>query len=209
MNRSHTTIIMVAACLLGAPSWRNAVADEKPSKPKDRVIAMYFHRTQRCPTCLKMGSYTEEAMKAAFEKQLKEGTVEFHYVDFQNQKNAVLTKGYKITGPALIVTSVKRQQGEGIPKSQGDLDKGAGEARVSQVRTVQCTVVPEVALPPRTRVCRTGRHGMTQCPNDCDELTASGHWWCVSRRCRAAQNWSWPARVTAKQRFHGEESVRW
>ena len=59
---------------------------------------MYFHRTQRCPTCLKMGSYTEEAIKTAFEKQLKEGTVEFHYVDFQDQKNAALTKGYKITG---------------------------------------------------------------------------------------------------------------
>jgi hypothetical protein len=34
--------------------------------PKDRVVAMYFHRTQRCPTCLKMGSYAEEAVKTAF-----------------------------------------------------------------------------------------------------------------------------------------------
>ena len=26
--------------------------------PADRVLVLYFHRTQRCPTCLKMGSYS-------------------------------------------------------------------------------------------------------------------------------------------------------
>ena len=33
--------------------------------------------------------------------------VEFHYVDFQDKKNAALTKGYKVSGPALIVAKVK------------------------------------------------------------------------------------------------------
>jgi thiol-disulfide isomerase/thioredoxin len=106
MNRVSMAVVIVFVSLLAAPFLTNTFADE-PAKPKDRVIAMYFHRTQRCPTCLKMGSYTEEAMKAAFGKQLEEGTVEFYYVDFQDQKNAALTKGYKVTGPSLIVISVK------------------------------------------------------------------------------------------------------
>ena len=80
------------------------------SAPADRVVAMYFHRTQRCPTCLKMGSYSEEAVKKGFAKQVKEGSVEFHYVDFQDKKNAALTKGYKISGPALIVAKVKENK---------------------------------------------------------------------------------------------------
>jgi hypothetical protein len=85
----------------------NAAAAEPPKKaPKDRVVAMYFHRTQRCPTCRKMGSYTEEAINTAFVKQLKERTVEFHYIDFQDKKKAAFTKAYKITGPALIVARV-------------------------------------------------------------------------------------------------------
>ena len=67
---------------------------------------MYFHRTQRCPTCLKMGSYTEEAVKSGFAKQIKDGKVEFHYIDFQDEKNAALTKGYKVSGPTLIVAKV-------------------------------------------------------------------------------------------------------
>ena len=78
--------------------------------PKDRVIAMYFHRTERCPTCQKMGAYSEEAVKKAFAEQQKDGTVEFRNVDFQDPKNARLAKGYKIQGPALIVAKIENNR---------------------------------------------------------------------------------------------------
>jgi thiol-disulfide isomerase/thioredoxin len=74
--------------------------------PKDRVVAMYFHRTERCPTCRKMGSYAEEGVKAAFADEIKKGTVAFHYIDFEDAKNARYTKAYEITGPALIVAKI-------------------------------------------------------------------------------------------------------
>jgi Zn-dependent alcohol dehydrogenase len=83
------------------------VADDTPA---DRVVVMYFHRTQRCPTCLKMGSYTEEAVKSEFAKQIEDGTVEFHYIDFENRKNEVLTKGYKVGGPTLVVARVAKNK---------------------------------------------------------------------------------------------------
>ena len=78
--------------------------------PGDRTVVMYFHRTQRCPTCLKMGSYSEEAVKSGFAQQTRDRTVEFHYIDFQDEKNAALTKGYGITGPALIVAKVENSK---------------------------------------------------------------------------------------------------
>jgi hypothetical protein len=74
--------------------------------PADRVVAMYFHRTVRCPTCLKMGSYSEEAVTKGFAQQVKTGKVEFHYVEFQNEQNSARTNGYKVTGPALIVAKI-------------------------------------------------------------------------------------------------------
>jgi thiol-disulfide isomerase/thioredoxin len=74
--------------------------------PADRVVVMYFHRTQRCPTCLKMGSYTEEAVKKGFAQEIKAGRVEFHYIDFQDQKNDNLTRAYNVSGPTLIVCQV-------------------------------------------------------------------------------------------------------
>ena len=81
-------------------------SDKPVAAPADRVVVMYFHRTVRCPTCKRMGSYTEEAVVKGFPKQIKDGTVEFHFVDFQNEKNAALTKGYKVGGPTLIVAQV-------------------------------------------------------------------------------------------------------
>jgi hypothetical protein len=109
MKRLTMTILTTAALalVLSTLATRAVAAQASEAPPKDRVVAMYFHRTQRCPTCLKMGSYTEEAIKTGFAKQLKDRTVEFHYVDFQNEKNAAYKKAYKVTGPALIVAKVK------------------------------------------------------------------------------------------------------
>lgn len=75
--------------------------------PSDRVVAMYFHRTQRCPTCRKMGSYAEEAVNTKFANELQDGTVAFYDVDFQQPTNAPLAKRYQVEGPALIVANVK------------------------------------------------------------------------------------------------------
>ena len=106
--------IAMAVTLLGAAAlaWAQSAGAAEAEKqadvnlPADRVVVMYFHRTQRCPTCLRMGSYSEEAVVKGYPKEIKDRTIEFHYVDFQDAKNAALTKGYKITGPALVVVKV-------------------------------------------------------------------------------------------------------
>jgi hypothetical protein len=85
-------------------------ADAPAAAPADRVVVMYFHRTQRCPTCRRMGSYSEEAVTEGFAKEIKDGTVEFHYVDFQDEKNAKLTKGYKVGGPTLMVVKIVKNK---------------------------------------------------------------------------------------------------
>ena len=127
MKRFPIAIHVPCRCclLVGSRFWPStaSAAEEPKTPPKDRVVAMYFHRTQRCPTCLKMGSYTEEALKTGFAKQLKDTSVEFHYIDFQNEKNAAYAKAYKVTGPALIVAKVARRQSGRIQESQGHLDE--------------------------------------------------------------------------------------
>ena len=107
MKRSAIAALAIASVALTLASTTSAA-----DRPADRVVVMYFHRTQRCPTCLKMGTYSEEAVKKGFAKQLKEGSVELHYVDFQNKKNTALTKGYKISGPALVVAKVTKNKVE-------------------------------------------------------------------------------------------------
>jgi len=101
--------VLLAVVLLGLSRPAGAADAEKKVKadqPANRVVVMYFHRTKRCPTCLRMGSYSEDAVVNGFPEQIKDGTVEFHYVDFQNQKNAALVKDYKISGPSLVVVKI-------------------------------------------------------------------------------------------------------
>jgi len=81
-----------------------------PEKPTDRVVVIYFHRTQRCPTCLRMGSYSEEAVLEGFPKEIKAGAVEFRYVDFQDPANAAMVKAYKIGGPTLVVLKIEKNK---------------------------------------------------------------------------------------------------
>ncbi|MGA2621014.1 MAG: nitrophenyl compound nitroreductase subunit ArsF family protein [Thermoguttaceae bacterium] len=98
---------LVALPLLGALVSDSAVAADAP---RDRVVVMYFHRTQRCPTCLKMGSYSEEAVKGGFATELAEGKVSFHYIDFQDEKNAAFTRAYGVAGPTLIVAKASGEK---------------------------------------------------------------------------------------------------
>ena len=95
--------VTVVALLAAMPPNVAAAADA----PADRVVAMYFHRAERCPTCQKMGSYSEEAVKQGFAEEVKVGAVAFYYIDFQDKKNAKLAKGYDVSGPALIVAKIK------------------------------------------------------------------------------------------------------
>lgn len=92
--------VMVALCVSSAP----AQAEETPA---DRVTVMYSHRTQRCPTCQKMGGYSEEAVKAGFKDELEAKSISFHSIDFQDSKNARFAQAYKITGPSLVIAQVR------------------------------------------------------------------------------------------------------
>ncbi|MHC4177232.1 MAG: nitrophenyl compound nitroreductase subunit ArsF family protein [Planctomycetota bacterium] len=104
MRRFTTTLFAVVVVAFIASMFpRPASAADAPT---DRVLVLYFHRTERCPTCLKMGSYSEEAVKRGFAERIKKGTVAFHYVDFQDKKNAALAKGYGVSGPALIIARI-------------------------------------------------------------------------------------------------------
>jgi thiol-disulfide isomerase/thioredoxin len=100
------TIVVLALGLVALLASIFSEAALAADAPANRVVVMYFHRTQRCPTCLKMGSYSEEAVKKGFAQEIKDGKVEFHYIDFQDQKNDKLTKGYNVSGPTLIVAQV-------------------------------------------------------------------------------------------------------
>ncbi|MBX3427457.1 MAG: hypothetical protein KF688_17390 [Pirellulales bacterium] len=116
------TSIVAAIALLQAA----ATAAESPGDtatvakaPEHQVIAVYFHRTQRCPTCKRIGALAEEAVLKGFPKEVKSRVVVFQFVDFQDKKNAALVKSYKVDGPVLVTANVfdgKVVRWEPLPK---------------------------------------------------------------------------------------------
>jgi len=86
----------------------SACADEPQSAaPARQVMACYFHRTHRCPTCKKISALSEKAIRAGFAGELKRGEVAWTMIDYQDARNQKLTEGYKITRPTLVVIDVR------------------------------------------------------------------------------------------------------
>jgi hypothetical protein len=104
MKRVLTSVFALATVALSASKFPLAAA--AADRPADRVVVMCFHRVPGCATCQKMTSYCEEAVQSGFAQQLKDGTVELHVIDFEDPKNAALTKGYKVSSPTLVVAKV-------------------------------------------------------------------------------------------------------
>lgn len=105
------TLVGLTAILLAAP----VGAEEQPAAlgsatkqplPAHRVAAIYFHRTQRCPTCRRIGGYIEEAIKTGFPGQVKDGSVAVYMVDYENPRNAKYTKSYKVSRPTLVLADI-------------------------------------------------------------------------------------------------------
>lgn len=84
--------------------------DDTVTPPAHQVVVFYFHRTERCPTCKRVGGMVEEAVAQIFPKELKSRSVEFWMVDFQDKRNAELAKSYHIQGPTLVLANVFDRQ---------------------------------------------------------------------------------------------------
>jgi len=143
--------IVAVAVLALMPSGPTLAAEPVAKPAADRVVVMYFHRTKRCPTCLKMGSYSEEAVTKGFAGQIRKGTVELYYIDFQDKKNAALTKAYRVSGPSLIVVKVVENKVVQL-KNLKDIwakvgDKKAFLKYVRDNVTAYCKPIPQDSTP--------------------------------------------------------------
>ncbi len=106
---------LLAICLPCAAQTPAEKAADKPAEkaaakaagvPSHQVIACYFHRTIRCPTCRRISAYIEEAVKTEFRTELRAGSVKMVMIDFQDERNEKYTTAYRIAGPTLVLMDV-------------------------------------------------------------------------------------------------------
>ncbi|MHC4695213.1 MAG: nitrophenyl compound nitroreductase subunit ArsF family protein [Planctomycetota bacterium] len=94
----------------GATSEADAPAAQTDQQTDHKLIAYYFHRTQRCRKCLTIEAYAEEALKDAFPNALKTGELEWHALNVEEPANEHFVRDYQLTFGALVL--VDTQNGE-------------------------------------------------------------------------------------------------
>jgi hypothetical protein len=77
-----------------------------------RVIAYYFHGSQRCKTCLTIEAYTAEAIRASFADALSDGTLEWKVVNIEEPENEHFVEDYQISTRTVVL--VEMQDGKQI-----------------------------------------------------------------------------------------------
>ena len=101
------SVVLLVVTGEAAVAAEGLAVDPAVSPPPHQVVAIYFHRTNRCPTCKRISSYIDEAIKTTFADELKTRTVEWHMVDFQDGRNQRLVESYKISSPTLVLADIR------------------------------------------------------------------------------------------------------
>lgn len=93
----------------GAVAHDNAMVDSGPKKAKEtnhRVIAYYFHGTQRCVTCRTIESYAEESLRAGFSDELAAGELEWRVVNVDTPENEHFIQDYELSTRSVVLVDM-------------------------------------------------------------------------------------------------------
>ena len=80
---------------------------EQPPSLVDRVDVIYFHRPQRCPTCLCFEERIRYVMSTYFQEELESGQMTFGVYNIGDNQNADIVKKYSAVGSQLFINKVK------------------------------------------------------------------------------------------------------
>jgi hypothetical protein len=73
----------------------------------NKVIAYYFHGTNRCATCLTIERYSREAIEKYFSQEIREGTLEFKPLNVDEPENRHYIQDYQLYTRSLVLALYK------------------------------------------------------------------------------------------------------
>jgi Tfp pilus assembly major pilin PilA len=73
----------------------------------NKVIAYYFHGTNRCTTCRTIERYSKEAIDRYFAQELKNGTLDFKPINVDEPENRHYIQDYQLYTRSLVLVQYK------------------------------------------------------------------------------------------------------
>jgi hypothetical protein len=98
--------VEVSATAANIPGETAAKTQEPPTVPRT-VVAYYFHRTQRCTTCLTMEAYAEDALREGLPDAFESGELEWHAINVEEPKHEHFVKEYDLYASALVMAEME------------------------------------------------------------------------------------------------------
>ena len=77
------------------------------SGPADKVEVVYFHRTQRCSTCLYAEDGIRDTIETYFADELASGKLTFEVVNVQDGENAAIVKKYGASYLTMFINTIR------------------------------------------------------------------------------------------------------
>jgi hypothetical protein len=77
------------------------------SPRSERIVAYYFHKNERSPTCANIEAYAREAVEASFPEQLKDGRLEWRVVNYEETGNEHFAADYKLAAPCMVLVRMR------------------------------------------------------------------------------------------------------
>jgi len=71
------------------------------------VEVVYFHRTQRCSSCLRAEDGIRRTIETYFKDELASGKLVFKVLNVQDEANAAIVEKYGAAGSSLFVNEIK------------------------------------------------------------------------------------------------------
>jgi len=90
-----------------SPEITTTPPDEQSTSQTQRVDVIYFHRPQRCPTCLCFEERIIHVVNTYFQDELKSGKLTFGVYNIGDSKNVDIVKKYGAISSQLFINTVK------------------------------------------------------------------------------------------------------
>ncbi len=101
------TLVAGMLCACGSPAPEVPSTSDTSSVPADKVEVAYFHRAQRCYSCIYAETGIRYTVETYFADELTSGKVTFEVFNVEDKENATIVEKYGAFTSSLFINTVR------------------------------------------------------------------------------------------------------